>query len=42
MAQKTMQEFEKVAKTYPILGEILMERDLIALVDQLASEELPQ
>lgn len=42
MAQKTMQEFEKVAKTYPILGEILMERDLIALVDQLASKELPQ
>lgn len=34
-AAQSLQEFEKVAKTYPNLGEIRMERDLLNLVDQI-------
>ena len=38
-AAKSLVEFEKVAKTYPNLGEIRMERDLLKVIDQIEEEK---
>ncbi len=37
-AAKSLEEFEKVAKTYPNLGEIRMERDLLNVIDQIGED----
>lgn len=37
-ATKSLEEFEKVAKTYPNLGEIRMERDLLNVIDQIGED----